>query len=187
MKRLAMLPILLLPAAVAQVVPQETEFRVKLLGPLHSDNNKKGDKVTATVTAPPQFAGAIMEGKITQSKSSGKIKGTSVLSFTFETLHYQNRPMPVTSQVKAVINSKGQRDVDEEGRMVKKKNQLGTLAAVAGAGAIIGALAGGGKGAAIGAGAGAAAALLFIQVGTEGASVSFAAGSEFVLMVKDRQ
>ncbi len=185
----SVLGLLLLAAAALpaqQLIPQETEFHVTLLGPLHTDSNKKGDRVTATVVTPTAFAGSILEGKVTQSKSSGKIKGTSVLSFSFETLNYQNRAVPVTSQIKSVINAKGQRDVDDEGRIVTRKNSLGKLAMITGAGAAVGALVGGGKGAAIGAGAGAAAAILFIEVGTEGASVSFAAGTGFILSVKER-
>ena len=187
---------LLMPAALlvlapwcgtAQVGPQDVEFRVRLLSPLNSDTNRKGDKVTASVTEPPQFAGSILEGRVTQAKSSGKIKGTSVLSFTFETLYYRNQPSAVSTQIKAASNSKGQLGVDEEGRVLRHKNQLGKVALVGGIGAIIGAVAGGAKGAAIGAGAGAAAALLLIEVGTQGANVEFAAGAELVLAVRDRQ
>jgi hypothetical protein len=36
----------------------------------------------------------------------------------------------------------------------------------------------------IGAGVGAAASLIFIQVATEGADVSFAPGSEFILLLR---
>ena len=34
-------------AAPAQTIPDNTEFRVKLLAPLSTETNKKGDKITA--------------------------------------------------------------------------------------------------------------------------------------------
>ena len=94
--------------------------------------------------------------------------------------------MAIQSALKSVTNSKGVQNADEEGRGVKRKNNLGKAAAAAGLGAIIRALAGGGKGAAIGAGAGVAAPLVLIQVAADGNNVSFASGSEFVLSVKVR-
>jgi hypothetical protein len=54
-------------------------------------------------------------------------------------------------------------------------------------GALIGGLAGGGKGAVIGAGVGGAASLILVEVAAQGANVSFAPGSEFVLAVRAAQ
>ncbi len=174
------------PVPAAKTIESETEFRVKLLSPIDTRTSRKGDTITAQVIGPDAFRGDILEGKIKESKSGGKAKGESVLSFSFETLNHAGQPVPVQSSVKSVANSQGARDVDEEGRVVRKKNNLGKAAAAAGIGALIGAVAGGGRGAAIGAGVGAAAALVFIQVGVEGANVSFAPGSEFILAVKER-
>ena len=169
------------------VLPGETEFRVKLLSPLSTSTNKKGDRLTAQVIYPDAFRGDVMEGKVNEAKGGAKVKGKAILNFSFDTLNHQGRPVPVQSSVKSVINSKGQQDVDEEGRIVKKKNNLGKAAVVTGLGALVGGLAGGAKGAAIGAGAGAAAALIFIEIGVQGANVDFAAGSEFVLTTKERR
>jgi hypothetical protein len=190
------LPVVILPLALlgvwagesmyAQALPN-TDFRVKLLGPLSTQTSRKGDKITAQVLSPEEFSGAILEGKVTEVKGSGKIKGESVLNFTFETLNVGNEVIPVESQVKSVTNSKGQPNVDEEGRMVRKTNNLGKAAAATGLGALIGGIAGGGKGAAIGAGVGAAASLVMIQVAVKGNSVAFDAGSEFIMSLKERR
>jgi len=171
----------------AQTIPADTEFRAKLLVPLSTETNRKGDKITAQVLTPPQFAGDIIEGEVKESKSGGKMRGTSVLNFSFHTLHHAGNPVSIDAQVKSVTNSKGVQDADEEGRVVQKKNNLGKAAAATGIGALIGAIAGGAKGAAIGAGVGAAASLVFIQMTVKGANVTFAPGSEFVLAVKERR
>jgi hypothetical protein len=167
-------------------LPAETEFRVKLMSPISTETSRKGDRINAQVISPDAYRGDIMEGAIQESKSGAKVKGKAVLNFSFQTLQHAGQTMPVQASVKSMINSRGQQNVDEEGRVIEKKNNLGKAAVGAGAGALIGALAGGAKGAAIGAGAGAAAALVLIEVGARGANVAFAPGSEFILAVKQR-
>lgn len=168
----------------AQTIP-ESDFRVKLLGPLSTKTSQKDDQITAQVISPQRFSGDIMEGKVTEVKSSGKMKGQSVLNFTFETVHHGGRNISVQSTVLSVTNSKGQQDVDEEGRIVKKTNNIGKAALGTGLGALIGGLAGGAKGAAIGAGVGAAASIVMIHVTVKGNAVDFAPGTEFLLSVKE--
>lgn len=168
----------------AQTIP-ESDFRVKLLGPLSTKTSQKDDQITAQVISPQRFSGDIMEGKVTEVKSSGKMKGQSVLNFTFETVHHGGRNISVQSTVLSVTNSKGQQDVDEEGRIVKKTNNIGKAALGTGLGALIGGIAGGAKGAAIGAGVGAAASIVMIHVTVKGNAVDFAPGTEFLLSVKE--
>jgi hypothetical protein len=170
----------------AQTIQPDTEFRVKLLAPLSTETNRKGDKITAQVIGPQEFEGDMVEGLVKESKSGGKIKGKSVLNFSYQTLSHGGQEIPIESQVKAILNSKGEQNVDEEGRVIEKKNNLGKAAIATGAGALLGAAIGGGRGAAVGAGVGAAAAIVFIEVGTKGANVSFAPGSVIVLSVKER-
>jgi len=179
----------LLPCGLGlgQTVPPDSEFQVKLLAPLSTETNKKGDQVTAQVIGPQDFAGDTVEGVVKESKSGGKITGKSVLNFTFQTLNHGGQAIPIESQGKSLANSKGQQNVDEEGRVIEKKNNLGKAAAGTGVGALIGGLAGGAKGAAIGAGVGAAASIALIEVGTKGANVSFAPGSVITLTVKERR
>jgi len=179
--------LILAPGAFSQDLKNETDFRVKLLGPISTETNQKGDKITAQVLAPPTYKGDIMEGEIREAKSGGKIKSKSVLNFQFDTLHHGGKDVKVQSSVKAMYNSKGKENVDEEGRVISKKNNLGKAAAGTAGGAVLGGILGGAKGAAIGAGVGAAASLVLIQVAAEGANVKFDAGSEFDLAVKARE
>jgi len=174
--------------APAQQIADNTEFRVKLLAPLSTETNRKGDKITAQILAPDQFAGAMMEGEVKESKSGGKVNGRSVLNFTYQSIVVKDgATIPISSEVKGFVNSKGKANVDEEGRVVEKKNSAGKLAGAAGAGALIGGIAGGAKGAAIGAGVGAAVGLIVILVAVKGANVTFAPGSEITLSVRERR
>ena len=175
------------PPVSAQSIAKDTEFRVRLLSPVDTDTSRKGDRITAQVTAPPEFAGDIMEGQVRESKSGHKIKGSSVLNLSFDSIEHGGSVRNVRASVVSLANSQGKQNVDEEGRIITKKNNIGKAAAVAGVGALIGGIAGGARGAAIGGAAGAAAALIFIEVGVEGPRVSFAAGSEFVLSVVERK
>jgi hypothetical protein len=173
-------------AGWGQTIAQNTEFRVRLLGPLNTDTAKKNDQITAQALTPEEFKGDILEGRVTESKSGGKITGTSSLNFTFSKLHHGGRAIPVKTEIKQLINSQGKPDVDEEGRIVRRKNSVGKVAAGTAVGAAIGAILGGAKGAAVGAGAGAAGSLILIQTTAKGANISFATGSEFVLLISEQ-
>lgn len=173
--------------AGAQTIAPDTEFRVKLLSPLSTETNRKGDKITAQAITPDMFKGDIVEGEVKESKSGGKVRGKSVLNFSFQTLNHGGKAIPIEAQVVSFQNSKGNQNVDEEGRIIEKKSNVGKAAAATGIGALIGGIAGGARGAAIGAGVGAAGSLIFIQVATQGPNLSFAPGSEFTLSVKERR
>lgn len=175
------------PAAYAQEIQPYTEFRVRLLAPISTRTNQKGDKITAQIISPAEFAGGMMEGEIRESKSGAKLKGTSVLTFTFTTVVTAATTTAVKSDVRGFFNSQGNANVDEEGRVIQQKNNVGKVAVATGIGALIGALAGGAKGAAIGAGVGGAASLVLVQMAAKAPDISFAAGSEFILSVSAQQ
>lgn len=178
--------VLALPLPGETIAP-DTEFQVKLTAPLSTRTNKKGDKITALVVTPQNFAGGILEGEVKESKNGGKIRGKSVLNFTFHTLTHKEQIIPIDAHIKSFTNSKGEQNVDEEGRVVEKKSNVGKAAIGTGIGALIGGIAGGAKGAAIGAGVGAAASLVLIQVAATGPSITFDAGSMVTLTVKERR
>jgi OmpA-OmpF porin, OOP family len=165
---------------------QDMAFQVQLRSPLSTDKNHKGDAVMALVVSPESFQNDLMEGKVTEVKSGNKLHGQSVLNFTFETIQHAGQSVPVSSSITSMANSKGQENVDEEGRVIRKSSNLGKAAAGTGAGALIGGLTHGIKGAAIGAGVGAAASIILIEVAAEGPKVEFAPGSRFGLSVKSR-
>jgi len=169
-----------------QTIPPNSKLTVKLLGPLSTKTNKVGDKISAQVIAPDAFKGDIAEGVVKRVKNGGKIHGKSVLNFTFDTLFAHGQSIPIESNILSLTNSHGQANVDEEGQVIKKKNNLGKVALATALGAGLGAILGGGRGAAIGAGAGLAGSLVLIEMATKGPSIDFAPGSEFVLSVKQR-
>ena len=166
------------------LLAQDMPFSVRLLTPISTAGNHKGDPVRAVVFQPAKFEGDMLEGHITELKEGNKIHGESVLNFNFDQLQHGGHGVPISSSITSITNSKGQANVDEEGRVVRKSSNVGKAAAGTGAGALIGGLAHGWKGAAIGAGVGAAASLVLIEVAAQGPKVEFAAGSRMDLSVK---
>ena len=173
-------------AVASGAAAQELVFKVQLRSPLSTEKNHKGDAVMAIVVSPDAFKNDLMEGKVTEVKSGSKLRGQSVLNFTFETIQHTGQTVPVSSSITSMANSKGDENVDEEGRVIRKGSNLGKAAAGTGAGALIGGLTHGVKGAAIGAGVGAAASIILIEVAAEGPKIEFAPGSMFGLSVKSR-
>jgi outer membrane protein OmpA-like peptidoglycan-associated protein len=153
---------------------------------LGSGTSRKGDSVSARVNSPVALQGDIIEGKVTNSDSGSGLRGKSVLRFSFETLKHAGQTIPISTQVQSVTNSKGQADVDEEGYVIRKSNNLAKVAGATGAGALVGGLVGGGKGAAIGAVSGAAISIVWIDVASDGPSIRLAPGSKVTLLAKSR-
>ncbi len=175
---------IMLCVGIAQA--QDMQIQVELMNTLSSGTSRKGDLVSARVISPIALQGDIIEGKVTNSDSGSGLRGKSVLRFSFETLRHAGQTVPISSQVQSVTNSKGQADVDEEGYVIRKSNNLAKVAGATGAGALVGGLLGGGKGAAIGAVSGAAISIVWIDVASDGPSIRLAPGSKVTLMAKSR-
>ena len=177
--------------AVAQqtnpVIPPNSEIRIKMTTAVSSRLNKAGDTISGVVVSPEQFKDAVVDGEIRTAKSSGAVNKSSVLDFVFKTMQFQGKAIPLSAQVKSVVNSKGKENVDDEGRLIEKKGNLGKAAAITGAGALLGGLKGGAKGAVIGAGAGAVVSLVVINYGVKGPDIHFEPGTEFILSVSERR
>jgi OOP family OmpA-OmpF porin len=165
---------------------QEIELQVELTKPVGTDVSRKGDPISAKVLSPAALQGDTVEGKITDSKSSGKMKGQSTLRFTFETLKHGGEAIPISSQIRSISNSKGQVGTDDEGRVTRESSNVPKAIAGTGLGGLIGGIAGGGKGAAIGAAAGAVTSIFLIEVAAEGPNIHFNAGSRVVLSAASR-
>ena len=125
---------------------------VRLGEKLSNDRNQAGDEFTGTLDAPLSVAGFVIaekgarvEGRIVDAQKSGHAKKAELaLELTKLT----------TSDGQQVAI---QTETFQQGARMSGTDQAGIVAAAAGIGAVIGAIAGGGKGAAIGAGAGGAA------------------------------
>jgi hypothetical protein len=140
------------PAAVSgTVVPDGTSITVRMIDPVNSEQSRLGDTFRASVDEPVMVDGqvAIPRGadaitKLVEDQQSGKIAGKTVLTLVLQQVLVNGRMVDLTSG--DVSQSSGSRGA-------RSAKVIGGAAAL---GAIIGALAGGGKGAAIGAGSGAA-------------------------------
>jgi hypothetical protein len=145
----------------AQSFADDTSFRVKLIARLSTETNDKGDKMAVIILHPPSFAKAFMEGEIKESKARGKLfQKTSLLNILFQRIVKNNRTIEVDCKIKEVYNSKGEHNIDEEGRVIENK--------------------GSGK-------KSEDAEPVLSKLETQGAQLSFAAGTELVLTVRTKQ
>lgn len=140
---------------VAPVIAKNTEIKIRLTSDIDTKTAKDGDKFTATVLEPSQYANATIEGHIAAVQQSGKLKGKTALSLTFDTItHTNGASAPFHAQLVKVYDAESAKKVDTEGTIEsgdKTKTTTVRTGGGAAAGAVIGAIAGGGKGAAIGA------------------------------------
>ncbi|HXD31921.1 MAG TPA: hypothetical protein VN643_12445 [Pyrinomonadaceae bacterium] len=139
-------------------IPRDTTFLVELDSSLSTDVSQRGDRFQARVIEPREYAGAVIDGRVTNVQRAGKLKGTAQLQLSFEQLRMpDNRTTNLHAEVIEVLQdagSSGVGEVDREGGVKgtdSTKDDISKVGAATGIGAIIGAIAGGGKGAAIGA------------------------------------
>jgi OOP family OmpA-OmpF porin len=167
---------------------QSIDLQAELMNQIGTDTSRKGDLISARVLIPAQFQGDIIEGKINESQSGAKLGGKSSFSFSFTTLRHGGAAIPIKSQLKSVVNSKGKTDVDEEGRMVRRgTGNVAKAAGGTGAGALVGGIVGGGKGAAIGAVVGAAASIALIEMAADAPNIRFSPGTRFTIETAARE
>ncbi|HEY7336103.1 MAG TPA: hypothetical protein VH639_14535 [Bryobacteraceae bacterium] len=133
-------------------LPSGTAISVRLIDSIDSDKDKAGDEFRATLEDPLRIGddtvapkGADARIRLTEDKQAGKFTGKAELTVQLLSVVVNGKSVPVETA------SVSQYSKSQTGSTAKK------AAAVGAVGAIIGAIAGGGKGAAIGAGAGAAA------------------------------
>ena len=145
-----------------------------LVGLLEKDIDTKvsqnNDRFQLVVQSPNQYRGAIIEGYISGVNRSGKVSGSSKVTFNFERITLSNgQTYEFGGYLQSVTDETGKSiKVDNEGvakgdSQTKETVKRGGIGA--GIGAIIGAIAGGAKGAAIGAilGGGAGAGSVVLQ------------------------
>jgi len=151
-------------------IPANTLLVAALNRNLSTRTARDGDRFTMTVRSPLQYAGAVIEGYITNPNRSGRVTGRSEVTLNYESIKLNNqtyRFAGITENVRTV-SGKDVR-IDYEGAVKDGDNQTNqtiTRTAIgAGIGAILGAILGGGEGAAIGAGVGAGAGIgsVYIQ------------------------
>jgi hypothetical protein len=152
------------------IVRDGTRLVAVLNNNLSTGQTRERDPFTLTVREPSEYAGATINGYVSQVSQSGRVTGRSGMTLNFETIQLRNgRTYSFAGLVNSVRTGDGDTiRVDNEGS-VESSNQTektGVRTAIGtGVGAIIGAIAGGGRGAAIGAvvGAGAGAGSVYVQ------------------------
>jgi len=156
-------------------IPRNTVLSLELMTPLSTEVSQRNDPFKARITQPSEFANYVVEGRVTQVKRPGKVKGVAELQLSFDQIRTSDNrvtTLHATLLEVAPLNSDSSPDVDSEGAIRGRDSTKDDAAKVGGAsgiGAIIGVIAGGGKGAAIGAiiGAGAGTAGVMTQKGRE--------------------
>ncbi len=131
--------------------PAETPIAIRTTSAIDTERNRVGDYFTATLEDPVAMGsqvilprGAEVKGRITQAKESGHLTGKTELALELTEVIANGRSYTLkTGEYLEVGSSRG-------------KRSAATVGGVSALGAVIGAIAGGGKGAAIGAVAGAA-------------------------------
>ena len=141
-------------------VPEGTAISVTLDQSVASNQSRSGDEFEASVSAPVVIGGmtvipkrARVRGRIIEARESGRLQGVARLSLAL-------RSVEVGGKTYAIETS----SVSRAGGNHNKRNAV-LIGGGAGAGALIGGIAGGGKGALIGSAAGAGA-------GTAGAAIT---------------
>ena len=154
--------------------PRNTILNLELLNGVSTDASQRGDRIQAKVIEPAQFANYIVEGRVAQVKRPGKVKGVAELQLAFDQIRSpDNRTATLHAELIEVGPMAGDDpSVDSEGGVKGRdstKDDAAKVGAASGIGAIIGAIAGGGKGAAIGAiiGGGAGTAGVMTQRGKD--------------------
>jgi hypothetical protein len=92
---------------------QDMQLQVELVGPLQAKKSFKGDRVLARVITPEALKGDIIDGVVKDSRPRA-------ITFTLEMLRHPGQTIPIAAQAIAVTNSKGQPEVDEEGRALQR-------------------------------------------------------------------
>ncbi len=160
-------------------IPAGTQIVVRLIDPVDSERDNLGQTYRASVDEPVVVNGQTMIPRgsdavatLIDAQKSGKIEGKTVLTLDLKTLTVNNRPYNiVTTGVSQASDSRGARSA----------KVIGGTAAL---GAIIGAIAGGGKGAAIGAGSGAAVGTA-AEVATSGQKVKVPAETRLTFTLQN--
>jgi hypothetical protein len=147
------------PARDRVLVRDGVQLKIRLQTPIDTKINATGDRFTAVVLDPSEYADAVITGHIAKLNKSGKMSGKTELALAFDSIQLRDGSSArFAAQVERVYESDSVKTIDEEGNVESGSRTTDTAVRTGGGaalGAIIGGIAGGGKGAAIGAAIGA--------------------------------
>ncbi len=174
------------------LLEEGTQIQTRLNTDLSTEYARGGDPFTATVSVPVWAgsteaipAGAIIHGTVEQVQRAGRVSGNSQLQLRYDTIEMPGGQFYTLHATTAGVgNGSSQTTVGHEEGTVGEKSDRGgdvkKVAGIGGLGAIIGAIAGGGKGAAIGGIAGAAVGTAGV-LATRGKDVTLHQGDTITL------
>jgi hypothetical protein len=150
-------------------IPNGVSLTATLRNPINTRATQVGDRFTMEVISPNVYRGAVIEGHVTETTTSGRLSGRANLALDFDTISINGRQYAFAGIIDSVSSVNGDSvTVNNEG-LIRDNNRTTTTATRAGIGAllgaVIGAVAGGGQGAAIGAAVGAGAGAGSVLVG----------------------
>lgn len=146
-------------------IPAGSEISVRMIDSINSATNKSGQTFRASLAAPLGRngevilpAGTPVTVLLAEAKGAGRIQGSSILEVRASSIDYHGHSYPISTSI-----------YEEQGKGRGKQSAVRSGIGAA-AGAVIGAIAGGGKGAAIGSLAGGGAGAGY-QLATHGQQV----------------
>lgn len=151
-------------------VPDGTTMTGIIENEVYTNVSQNNDRFRLTVQSPNEYRGAIIEGYLSNIQRSGKVSGTSQVTFNFERITLRNgQTFDFAGSLKSIVDTTGKSIKVDNESTAKSDSQTTNTAKRggigAGIGAVIGAIAGGGKGAILGAiiGGGAGAGSVAVQ------------------------
>lgn len=181
-------------AARTITVPAGQKLLMQLKSGINTKTAKPGDGVYLETSFPVSIEnvmaippGTYVQGVIDNVKRSGRVKGRAEVLFHFTTLIFPSGyTVSVPGSVNDVPGADNARVVNKEGSVQadgSKGKDAGTIAGPAAEGAIIGALARGGKGALIGSGIGGAIGLAEVLF-TRGNEINYPPGTPVEMVLQ---
>jgi hypothetical protein len=160
-------------------VPGGTRIAVRLEQGISTEKNNAGDTFGATLDGPLVAngktlapAGTKVTGLLTDVTEAGRVEGRASLTMTLRHVFVSNKDYTLSTQPLTLV-----------ARSTKKKDAA-IIGGSAAAGALIGAIAGGGKGAAIGAGVGGGSGTGYV-LATKGEPVAYGPETRFTFALTE--
>lgn len=175
-------------------IPSGTKVPLALKQSISTKNAREGDAVYAVTTFPVVIndrivipAGTYVQGRISNVKRAGHVKGRAEVLMHFSTLIYPSGyTVVLPGSVENVPGAEKTTMKDEEGT-IRQDSQTGekakTVATAAGTGALVGGLSNGAKGGLIGAGVGGAVGTA-IGLFSRGSDVRMEAGTTLEMVIQ---
>ena len=161
------------------MVPKGTRISVRLQQGIHTEKNNAGDSFAALLDSPLVVdgkllapSGALVEGLLTDVTDSGRLEGRASLTMILRRMKIGDEEYTLSTEPLTLV-----------AQSTKKKDAT-IIGGSAAAGAVIGAIAGGGKGAAVGAAVGGGSGTGYV-LATKGDPVAYGPETRFTFVLTE--